>query len=987
MKISTFLKVPVMVKRFGVAGSLLLLFFVASGMADPDYYDLLERASVVMKSGRSLEAERILTTIINAPNQEENLLLKGKAHRQMAFIFASHSRKAEEIEHLFKSYWFFLEAKELVEEAEAQRLIGQYYLQMKLPEEADRYLNNAFKISTALNDTAAQIKIMSNQGQLAFLRSSLDESMMLHEKAIFLSKKINSRQGLLENWNRIAYVYWQKGDLKKMLLSMKETLPYLTSNTDTLGIIYGDLGFAFLENGILDSANQHLQKALTSIQEGDNIQQEMLIYKQLYRLRVKQNDLKEAILFLEKYTTLRDQFFNEGLKNEVSYAEERYNELANSLLLKEAKIRGSKLVVILSFTLVLLVGLMFILVKLRKMNRYALQQRQELNFALQKLQKSEDIYKQLFESNMGLVITHTLEGIITSANKAVLKLFGIDKEKIIGRSLKDFIHPEYKHLFAVYLQEIINKKETAGLMTVLDKQGQKRILSYQNNIVVNEDGYPYVIGFSQDQTEFYKTQKLANQSAKRLSLIMEHSPDTYSVLDREGLISYINHSTVGSPEQIIGRNIFEFLEANQAIHFNKQIIAAFDGRKVVESEEEYGGKYFLTKLIPLIEGENVKNLLSINTDITVIKENETELRKLSSIVEQTANIVMITDAEGLITWVNLSFESITGYSKEEATGKNPSQLLQGPDTDEEVISYMQAQIKDQTQFECELLNYNKNGDRYWVKITAQPIFDSDGKFQGHFSIQQDITLEKQLTRQITLAKEEAEESNRLKTIFLGSLSHEVRTPLQGILGFAEILESPGIPEDKRKSYLTIIKRRTFDMQNIIESLLDMASLETGEIKAFPVKVNLKEFIETIFDKFKQEDKFGKLIELVLENKLPKDAMTTIDALHLNQVLVNLFRNAVKFTDQGSITLIGEVQQHFYLISIADTGIGIAPDKIDHIFKPFRQAHEGLSRSKGGIGLGLSICKKMVEIWGGTILVSSEPSKGSTFSFSIPIKHL
>lgn len=984
MKFSTFAKISAIMQWCCMAGFLLLPFFVATAKDDPDYNDLLQRAGIVLQAGRSFEAERILATIINAPRQPENLIPKGKAHRLMASILASHSRKAEEIEHLFKSYWFFLEAKELVEEAEAQRLIGQYYLQMKLPEEADRYLKDAFRIAIQLSDTVAQIKIISNQGQLAFLRSSLEESISSHEQAILLSNKIKWKQGLLENWNRIAYVYWQKGDPQKMLFCMKETLPYLTANTDTLGIIYGDLGFAFLENEMLDSADLHLQKALTSIKGGDNIQQEMLIYKQLYRLRTKQNDLQQAVFFLEKYATLRDQFFSEGLKNEVSYAEERYNNLANTLLLKEAKVRSSKLVVILSVALALLAGLVFILFKLRRMNRIALRQKKELDLALQKLQKSEDVYKQLFESNMGLVITHTLEGIITSANKAVLKLFGIDKKEIIGRSLQYFIHPEYKHQFTDYLLEITNKKETAGLMTVLGDQGQKRILSYQNNIVVNEEGHPYVIGFSQDQTDFYKTQKLANQSAKRLSLIMEHSPDTYSVLDREGLISYFNHSSAGLPEQIIGRNIFEFLEEKQASHFYKQIMTAFDGFKVVESEEEYNGKHYLTKLIPLIEGQNVKNLLSINTDITRLKENETELRKLSSIVEQTTNIVMITDERGVITWVNWSFESITGYSKEEAIGKKPSELLQGPGTDKEAIAYMRAQIKDQIPFECELLNYTKSGEIYWVKITAQPIIDNDGKFKGHFSIQQDVTLERQLTRQLTLAKEEAEESNRLKTIFLGSLSHEVRTPLQGILGFAEILETPGIPEDKKHEYLGIIKRRTMDMQNIIESLLDMASLETGEIKSFPVKINLNEFIETVFVKFKQDYKSGKLIQLLLENKLPKDAITTIDALHLNQVLVNLFRNAVKFTDQGSITLIGEVHPDFYVISIADTGIGIAPDKIDHIFKPFRQAHEGLSRSKGGIGLGLSICKKMVENWGGTINVTSEPAKGSTFNFSIPL---
>jgi len=208
--------------------------------------------------------------------------------------------------------------------------------------------------------------------------------------------------------------------------------------------------------------------------------------------------------------------------------------------------------------------------------------------------------------------------------------------------------------------------------------------------------------------------------------------------------------------------------------------------------------------------------------------------------------------------------------------------------------------------------------------------------------------------------------------------------LQGILGFAEILENPNLPEGKRKEYIDIIKRRTNDMQNIIESLLDLASLETGEIKAFPVKVNLQECIEYIFVKAKQDfDLAGKPIQLVLENKLQNNDTALIDPQHLLQVLTNLFSNALKFTNQGTITLGCERLPNHYKVTLTDTGIGIPAHKVEHIFEPFRQAHEGISRSKSGIGLGLAICKKMVEMWGGIIYAESHQGKGSIFSFTVP----
>ena len=235
------------------------------------------------------------------------------------------------------------------------------------------------------------------------------------------------------------------------------------------------------------------------------------------------------------------------------------------------------------------------------------------------------------------------------------------------------------------------------------------------------------------------------------------------------------------------------------------------------------------------------------------------------------------------------------------------------------------------------------------------------------------------------AFEDAMESNRLKTVFMGTLSHEVRTPLQGIQGMVELMEVPQLGEPQRQEYLRIIKRRATDLQNVIESLLDMASIETGRVVANPVRIDLYDAIHEIYHQELLNIGLHRTkVTYQLRNHLPNGSYADIDPQHLKQVLINLFTNATKFTRQGSIEVTCAVQQNEYVIKIIDSGIGIRPENLAIIFEPFRQADEGLNRSAGGMGLGLTICKRFVTLWGGDITASANEEMGSTFSFTIPM---
>jgi PAS domain S-box-containing protein len=499
-----------------------------------------------------------------------------------------------------------------------------------------------------------------------------------------------------------------------------------------------------------------------------------------------------------------------------------------------------------------------------------------------RLQTSETRFRILIEESRVLICTHSIVGNLITINKPGAEILGYNTDELLGKNISFLLPHELQDDYHSYLDHIVRHKAFEGFMTVLTRNGDRRILLFRNVLVEEQGQTPYIIGSAQDVTEWRKSENREGKIRKELQMIVSSMDDIVIEFDEARRFKNFwcrDESKLSRPvSHYIGKTLAEAFSYAPPFADKAQYVY----EKVIQSGKPYSVEIdskilpipvsYLIRLNPIVEKDgNVKRCTALVSDITVRKLAEKEL--------------------------NESFKALKA------------------------------------------------------------------------------------------AKEEAENSNRLKTIFLGNLSHEVRTPLQGILGFAEILENPKLPEAKRKEYLSIIKRRTGDMQNIIESLLDLASLETGEIKAFPVKINLYETIEYIFAKATQDlDLAGKPLKLLLENKLQLNDSTVLDPQHLLQVLTNLFSNAVKFTAEGSITLRCEYSLDRFKVSMIDSGIGIPADKVDHIFEPFRQAHEGMSRSKGGIGLGLAICKKMVQMWGGEIEVASQPGRGSVFSFTVPFEH-
>lgn len=240
------------------------------------------------------------------------------------------------------------------------------------------------------------------------------------------------------------------------------------------------------------------------------------------------------------------------------------------------------------------------------------------------------------------------------------------------------------------------------------------------------------------------------------------------------------------------------------------------------------------------------------------------------------------------------------------------------------------------------------------------------------------------------AMQKAEESDKLKSSFLANMSHEIRTPMNAIMGFADLLDLEDAPYEKRKKFTRTIRERSKDLLNIINDLLDISRIESNTLRIVETSGDLNASLQNITDFFivKNEEIFNKPITFILNNNLQNSENLIIaDFERIKQILINLIENAFKFTESGTITLGCKLKDNNTLLfSVEDTGIGIPKDKINLVFERFRQVDESyMTREYGGAGLGLSICKGILDLIQGSIWVESVVGKGSTFFFTLPYK--
>jgi len=381
-----------------------------------------------------------------------------------------------------------------------------------------------------------------------------------------------------------------------------------------------------------------------------------------------------------------------------------------------------------------------------------------------------------------------------------------------------------------------------------------------------------------------------------------------------------------------------------------------------------------------IEAQNEELLLA------KIKVEESEIF-LNTIFDHIPNLIFVKHADDLrFLSSNKAGEQFMGYSRAELIGKNDYDFFPKEEADFFTMKDREVLNSDNPLMIVEEVINTDNGIKtlYTKKIAIK---DKSGNVKYLLGISEDITAKKEIEKQLITAKERAEQSDRLKSAFLANMSHEIRTPMNGILGFADLLKEPNLSGEKQQKYVDIIQKSGIRMLNIINDIVDISKIEAGLMQVDINDSNINEQVEFIYTFFKPEVEARGLQFVIKKTLLTKEAMVKTDREKLYAILTNLIKNAIKFTNEGSIEfgyqLIkdnGIANLEFY---VKDTGIGISKDKQDTIFERFIQADSSNLRVLQGTGLGLAITKAYVEILGGKIWVESEEGAGSTFYFTIP----
>lgn len=382
-------------------------------------------------------------------------------------------------------------------------------------------------------------------------------------------------------------------------------------------------------------------------------------------------------------------------------------------------------------------------------------------------------------------------------------------------------------------------------------------------------------------------------------------------------------------------------------------------------------------------------------DITQQKKAEEEIRKLSMVASKTINGVAITDESGRVVWINEAFEQITGYSLSEMRGRKPGDMLQGPLTNKKTVKYIGDKLKKGEPLTAELLNYHKNGETYWLRLDINPLFDEKGELQSFIGIETDITKQKDTETALKLASqhardaaEEANRANQAKSRFLASMSHEIRTPLNGVLGYTQVLAlRDDLPPDAA-TMIQSIGRSGEHLLQLINDILDLSKIEAGKFQLNDADVSLNQILRDLGDMFRPNAEL-KGIQYTVEawdferDKILEEPFFFLsDERAIRQVLVNLVGNAVKFTKVGSVTLQGGPDGGALRFNVIDTGPGVPEEDQQRVFESFEQSSAN-SKKIEGTGLGLPICRKLIELMEGSIYLESKPGKGSCFWFEIP----
>jgi PAS domain S-box-containing protein len=495
------------------------------------------------------------------------------------------------------------------------------------------------------------------------------------------------------------------------------------------------------------------------------------------------------------------------------------------------------------------------------------------------------------------------------------------------------------------------------------------------------------------------TLEALRRSEDQLRLILDSTAEAIYGTDLNGNCTFCNTACVcllgyAHPDELVGKNmhgqihyqrkdgaaypetecpIYRSLWKEEGIHLDDEVFCRADGSCFPVEYWSY----------PQFRNGEIVGAVVTFMDITDRTLAQEKLLKLSRAVENSPATVVITDRSGRIEYVNPKFTEIAGYLPEEAIGRNPRILNAGVQS-KEFYQELWSTITSGNEWRGEFCNKKKNGDIHWEYASISPLRDEKGNITHFVAVKEDITERKRTAEELQAAKDAADAANRAKSQFLANMSHEIRTPLNAIIGFSTLALEGELPP-RQHDYVNKISTAAVTLLKIINDILDFSKIEAGKLDMEHTLFRLDDTLANVMTVVQQKAS-EKGLNLLLQVAPDLPGVLVGDPFRLGQVITNLLGNAVKFTAQGevalSVTLHGQDDDGVVLLfSVRDTGVGLSPESLVKLFRPFTQADGSTTRRFGGTGLGLSISKQLVEMMDGEIWGESEPGSGSTFRFT------
>lgn len=591
------------------------------------------------------------------------------------------------------------------------------------------------------------------------------------------------------------------------------------------------------------------------------------------------------------------------------------------------------------------------------------------------------------ESSFGIAFLDE-NGAIKKVNKSFLKITNFRNEDVVNQPFENLLDIKEDRLDFSLQNRILEKKATFDFKTTINN----RQIAINTTFVYKDathkrfqNGVAVITDVTKSEQSIINKMELASITNSCLIAIFK--------LDKKGIILSWNSGAEEifqyTKQEIVGQS-FEKIVPVDTLSESKQIIENI----FTETKETHFTRTGIKKdgtnvtvlftMSPIkIQNNSIESIYVFGKDTTGIKRLTDELKNYKYAIDKSA-IVSVTDKEGYILSVNKNFLETHGYSEGEIIGQ-PHAVLRPNNCNKKQYKVLWKTIQSGKIWRGELLEKSKNGKEYWMDATITPFIDNKGIPFKFMMVRHDITQKKEVEEKERL-NVLMDKSLKMKDEFMANMSHEIRTPLNVILGYSDLLLESTMTNEQYKQISTVKKSGKL-LLSVINDILDLSKLESGKLILDDSAFNLQELVLSVKDMLELEANKKELnFKIIIASDIPK--FVSGDATRIEQILVNIINNAIKFTKIGyvkvTVKLIKTENKRAQIeFKISDSGIGIAKEKIDTIFESFTQTSRYITREFGGTGLGLTIVKKLVTQLHGSINVESTINKGSDFIIRIP----